>query len=129
MKRVTIISAVCILAMLLCLSQCSNIAGFIGKTASNYYENVRAHPAKGTYFCSDLDAMLSFSEERITIRYGDGKTDMIYVNFGGGFVSESGDFFALYHWDQKADQITLTIKRFPYPYVESKEFLLTRSDE
>lgn len=129
MKRVTIIFSVCILTVLLCLSQCSNIVGYIGKTVSNYYENARAHPSQGTYFCSDLDTTLSFSEERITIQYSDEKTDMIHVNFGGGFVSESGDFFALYHWDQQADQITLTLKRFPHSCEEGNEFLFIRLDE
>ena len=81
---------------------------------TNYYESIRAFPPEGEYFCSELNVTLVFSTQHTTIRYCDGKTDEIHMNYGGGFVSESGDFYALYRWNQREDQISLTIKRSSY---------------
>lgn len=129
MKCRKIVAIIGILTILLCFSQCSNISKMIGEIVTKYYESIRAFPPEGEYFCSELNVTLVFSTQHTMIRYCDGKTDEIHINYGGGFVSESGDFYALYRWNQREDQISLTIKRFPSSYEENENFLFIRTDK
>lgn len=126
MKRIKIISLICILSVCFFLSQCSHIAEDMGKIIGNYYEKNRAYPISGEYVCAELDTTLVFTENNNSIQYSNGGTEIFYINFGGGFVGESGDFFALYHWNQETDQIMLTFTRFPEPFDKEKEYLFTR---
>lgn len=127
MKRVKIVTALlCLAVILLLISQCSNVLEFAGKKITKYYENERAYPKSGEYYCAELDCTLAFSEKGNTIRYSNGETDIIYPTYGGNFDSESNDLFAFYHWNQKKDQITLKIRKFRDHFEEGKRYLFIK---
>lgn len=72
-------------------------------------QQAREVPSSGEYWNAELDITLCFSDDGVSMRRPNGKSEPINIHPAGRFVTQDGSFNAWYKWHGSSGELTLTI--------------------
>lgn len=73
----------------------------------------KAYPDTGTFYCEELDAYLTFDDNRITLTMANGSQEDIYVHPAGRFCSDDSKINMWYKWNSRENHIEIRVISFP----------------
>lgn len=109
---------------------CIGVKTFLPNCVRMYYSFVdtqNARPEYGSYFCEELNAKIVFGEE-ISYFYSDGTSERLLLPLGNSadLDGESGQFYAMYYWDQETDLVKIAFSQYPEDFEKSKDYIFRK---
>lgn len=116
-----------ILAIVL-LGGCYSLLNNLGLEWIKHNQEATALPTSGKYWNDELDLYLNFYNEATTVQYANGKTEPIDIHPAGRLTNRDGTFNVWYSWNQKEDEIILTLISYWAEYSEDRKYTFIRID-